>query len=170
MTKKAKKEQQEKDLSKEIIFAKPEDITQLIAMAYKTFDENELEGTGNDRDFDKITLSLTDWVIKDAVLVKRNEDNDKFIDGFIALRTSTTWWSEDPVLYTGIFYIKPEKRSFKLAKALLMAAKEYAIMNDIPLVIDIIDNKDVQRKTKLLEYLGFKRLGTLYTFNPLTPQ
>ena len=152
---------------KEIKFAQPRDITQIVAFGYKTFEENSLEEFGLLPDFTKMLANVADWVINDAVLVKRNKDDDRLIDGVIALQNSKIWWSEKECLAASLFYITPEKRSFTLARDLLKAAQEYAIMYKVPLIVDLVDNreKSVKLKQKLLRYLGFIEVGSLFIFN-----
>lgn len=148
----------------DITFAKPEDISQIVGFGYSSFDENLLEGLGVSPSFNKTLLNVTDWVINNAVFVKRNEENEKFVDGCCCCLVQKSWWSEDPVLSIALYYIKQEKRTFTLAKQLLEAAQEYAIIHNIPLTIDLIGQKDIERKKKLLKHLGFIELGTLFVF------
>ena len=154
------------DLVDEIKFALPEDVSQVAAFGFKTFKENNLEGYGVSPDLDKMIVNFTDWAINEAILVKRNDDDPKHIDGACAICKQTTWWSHSPVLMAALTYIKPEKRSFKLAYALLKAAQEYAIMNQLPLVVDIVGQTNVKKKIKLLKYLGFEEFGSLLVFKP----
>lgn len=166
------KEKQEQGFSpvdpvKEIKFAKPEDITQVVAFGYKSFTENSLNNKGMDPSFEKTVQAITHWVIEDAVLVKRNEEDDRYIDGVCAVKTTSTWWSDDPVLSIGLYYVKPEARSYKLARSLLKAAQEYAIMYKLPLVIDLV-GENSERQAKILTRLGFKKFGSaLIYYNEL---
>ncbi len=154
-------------LTNSIKFALPEDVAQIVSLGYKSFDENQLGEVSNcSPDFDKTLIAITDMLVNDVVLVKRNDENPKLIDGVIILKINYLWWSSDPCLVGVLFYTKPEHRSFTLAKNLLNAAKEYAIINNLPIVFDIFARKDVQKKIKLLKYLGFKECGTLYVFKP----
>ena len=146
--------------------ARPNDIPQIVALSYASFYENGLEGLGATPNFDKTVISVTDIVTNHMALVKRNEENDDLIDGIFLLKESTTWWSTDPVLYSVILFIKQDKRSFKLARALLERGKEYAIMESRPLVLDLFAQKDVEKKRKLLKYTGFTECGSLFIFNP----
>lgn len=149
----------------DIKFAKPEDFTQIVAFCYKAFEENQLEGSKCSIDFDKIVLEVTDNLTNHVVLVKRNTEDPRSIDGLIMLKVGSVWWSNDLILNNILFYTKPEVRSFKLAKDLLKAAQKYAIMNRLPFVFDIFDQKDATKKKNLLKYLGFKDYGSSYIFN-----
>lgn len=148
--------------TKDILFAKPEDIPQIVAFGYKSFEENTLPGSTS---FDKALNQITKLVLHDVVLVKRDKDNPKLINGVLAMEAQAPWFSEDPLLTIGLFYIKPELRSFKLARELLSSAQEYAIINNLPIVFDLFAQKDVDKKKKLLKYLGFKECGSFFTFN-----
>ena len=117
-------------------------------------------------DFEKTIIAITNSVIDDVVLVKRNAQDDKLIDGVLGMRISRVWWSNDPILHTFLFFIKEEHRSFSLARDLLKSAQEYAIINGLPIVFDLFAQKDVNKKIKLLKYLGFKECGTLLIFKP----
>lgn len=150
-----------------IKFAKPEDVTQIVSLGYKSFDENSLAGIGASPDFDKALLTLTESVVEDVVLVKRNEQDQRLIDGVLVLKHSETWWSNQTLLFSLLFFVKEEFRTTRTAVNLLKAAKEYAIINGLPIVFDIFAQKDVQKKKKLLKILGFKECGTLFIFNPL---
>ena len=160
------KQEQEHNPVEDIKFALPDDLPQVVAFGYKSFDDNGLKGYGTEPSFNKTVLNVQDWMVNHAVLVKRNEDNDKLIDGVIALQTTDTWWSEDAILYVTLFYIPPEKRTFSLAVNLLKAAQEYAIMLNIPLYIDLVGNFETKRKAKLFKYAGFEEFGTSFVFTP----
>ena len=156
---------QETDTVEEIKFALPEDIAQLVAFGYKSFEENGLADLSVQPTFNKAVVSMTDFVMNHAVLVKRNEEDPLHLDGAVVIQTTNLWWSEDKVLYAVLVYVKPEKRSLKVATNLLKAAQEYAIMNEMSLVIDLFGRKDITRKQKLLRYLNFEELGSTYIFS-----
>ncbi len=147
-----------------IKFALPEDIAQLVAFGYKGFEENGLKDLSIQPVFNSALLGMTDFVLNHAVLVKRNEEDPQYLDGAIVIQTTTLWWTDKPILYAVLTYVKPEKRSFKLASNLLKAAQEYAIMNEMSLVVDLFGLKDIARKQKLLRYLNFEELGSTYIF------
>lgn len=147
-----------------IEFAKLDDISQLTAMCFTVFEENNLKETNTIPDCNKILEEMFKSIIEHVVLVKRNDKNSKLIDGFLVLQAGSTWWTNEVFLNSLIFYIKPEFRSFKLAKDLLNEAKKYAIINNTPLVFDIFDKKNGDKKIKLLKYLGFKDYGSSLIF------
>lgn len=140
---------------------------QIVSLGYKSFYENFLDSLPCSPDFDKALHFITDAVMNDVVLVKRNVDNPKSIDGVLGMKIHYTWFSSEPTLHTFLFFIKEDKRSFLLAKDFLKAAQEYAIINRLPIVFDLFAQKDVSKKIKLLKYLGFKECGSLLIFNPI---
>lgn len=152
----------------QVKIAKPEDIPQLVALGYNSFEENDLSQYCSKPDFNKVLVGFTEMALDamSMVFTIRNKDNPDIVDGVLALKNDSLWWSNDTLLIEGFFYIKPEVRSFKMAKALLSNAKEYAIINKIPIVMDLFTQKDVEEKKKLLKYMGFKECGSFYIFVP----
>lgn len=148
----------------QVKFAKPEDALQLVNFGYKIYEENNLKDLNILDNFDLALNFMTKSVIEDVALVQRNKDNNKLIDGALVLNHSSIWFSKEHILTPSLFYIKPEHRSFKLARDLLCSAKEYAIINRIPIVFDLFAQKDVEKKKKLLKYLGFQDFGSSFVF------
>lgn len=146
--------------------ARPEDIPQIVALSYASFYENSLEDLGVAPDFNKTLITITSLVTDHFVLVDRNEENDTIVDAVFCLKEQSAWWSSEIILESLIFYIKPEKRTFKLARALLKKSQEYAIMENTPIVFSLFAQRDVSKKSKLLKYLGFKECGSFYIFLP----
>lgn len=144
--------------------AKIEDAPQLVALAVKSFDENKLEEIGFQKDIEKALKLIVDCILNKTVFIKRNELDQKLIEGFIVLEQGEVWFSSESVLKTVIIYIKPEVRSFKFVKDLINEAKKYAIIQKMPLFIDIFGQKDTEKKNKLFKYLGFKNYGSTFVF------
>lgn len=149
-----------------IKFALPTDISQITAMGYQSFKEADLQDLPYEPDFNKSLIQITNFVMDEVTLVKRDKDNEKFIDGVLIMSFQTNWYSSKEVLHSVLLYVKPNKRSSFVAKELLKAAKEYAIINKIPIVFDLFTQKDVEKKKRLLKILGFKEYGTFFVFNP----
>jgi hypothetical protein len=146
--------------------ARPEDMAQIVALSYASFYENALNNLGASPHFNKTVVTITDLITNHLVLVKRNEEDDTLIDGVFALKEHSAWWSTDLQLTALIFFIKPEKRNFKVARDLLKKSQEYAIMENTPIVFNLFAQRDVNKKGKLLKYLGFKECGSFFIFNP----
>jgi L-amino acid N-acyltransferase YncA len=139
-----------------IKFAKPEDIAQIAALAFKTYNEVELEDDAPE--FDMIVLVITQAVMTGVVLVRRNEEDDNLIDGVVVLDFTHSWWSRKPLLQQKFFYVKPEFRKTSLAKQFLKAVIEYGTINRIKIIFDFV-GKDFHRKAKLAQRMGFTTIG-----------
>ena len=150
----------------QVQFANPEEITQIAALCGKSFKENEYDKLGIEPSVEKTLTELAEAVAGGVVLVHRNPSNPKKLDGVLALAFSESWFSSHVYLAGLVFYINPEVRSYKLAKSFLETAKEYAIMNDVPIVFDSFGRKDAEQKKKLLKRLGFKDYGLGLIFVP----
>lgn len=149
----------------DVKFAQPQDVAQLVALGFSSFFENDLqEVVGEEPNFNKAMLAMTEAVIQEVALVKRNDKDPKNIDACMVMVQDTVWWGDTNVLKTMLFFIKQEHRSYQLAKALLQAAQEYAIMTRQPIVFDLFAQKDVHRKKKLLKRLGFEELGSFFVY------
>lgn len=145
-------------------FARPEDIPQIVSFAYQSFEDNGLKGYGVETSFEKITENITDWVTSHVVLVLRNKEDSRLIDGVLCLQFTETWWSFDVVLSNALFYLPKKTRTFKNARNLLRTGMEYGIINKVPIVMDLTGKTDIEKKRKFLSYMGFEDLGTLYIF------
>lgn len=147
-----------------IELARPEDVTQLSALAYKLY--NELEDLEDVQpDFIKISTEVLDLVTNHAVLTVRNKKNDKLIDGFIALKYSAPWWSNERVLSSVLFYVKPEHRNGKTFKKLLNGVKEYAIIVDMKVFLDI-SGSSFESRGRLIRRNKFRPYGGYYMYKP----
>ncbi len=150
--------------SSNIYVATPEDISQIVTLGYASYKENILDTYSCTPDFEKIVVFITDLVLGGGLVLVLKED-DK-VNGVLCFRKDSLWWSLDEVLYEALFYIKPEHRSFKNAKNLLNIAKKYGIITETPIVLDLFTQKDVDKKKRLLKYLGFKECGSFFVFEP----
>ena len=144
----------------DIKFAKPEDIPQIVSFAYNTHKDVELNDLA-EPSLAKITTTITDAVVQGVVLVKRNEKDPKHIDGVMALKYVSPWWSEEVLLKQLFFYVKPEARGSKVFDNLLQGASEYGIINQLPLGQEIVGVKHAA-KGALLKRKGYKKIGESY--------
>ncbi len=150
----------------QIKFAKIEDIPQIVSFAYSTFKEADLNATGLFPNNERVTLSIANCVNEHIALVKRDDEDERKIDGVLIAQITHLWWSNEPCLLGALFYIKPSKRSFNLAKGFLDAFKEYAIIEGIPCGLDLFVKRDTEKKRKLLTYCGFDEVGSYFVFRP----
>ena len=149
-----------------VTIATPEDIVQLVALGYMGYHEHKMEAYNQEPNYEKAMKVMTMAVIDDVPFVLRNEKDPNLIDGCLVLIHSETWFSTKIFLNNCLFFIKPEARSLKAANALLKAAKEYAIMNELEIVMDIIGGDRLESKKALLVRNGFKPCGSLYVYQP----
>lgn len=146
-----------------ITVALPEDIPQIAALTLANMKD---AGIPVSPCYEKVLISITNVVLQDICFVRRNKVNPKLVDGFLLLSHRVPEYSLDTILYGLMFYIKPEFRSFSLAKSLLNCAKKYGRIEGIPIVLDLFNSVDADKKKKLLTYLGFNEVGSLYVFIP----
>jgi hypothetical protein len=149
-----------------IEFAKPEDAPQIVALCCMSFEENKIGEAGIPKSIDKALQVILDCIIEHVILVKRNEQNPKLIDGILVTQAATDWWTETVVLHSLMFYIKPEFRTFKLVKEFIDEIKKYVILNKTALVFDVFGQMNASKKSKLMKYLGFKDFGSALIFTP----
>lgn len=149
-----------------IVMAQPTDIPQIVSFGYNSLKENELKGFGMSPSFNKTTEYITKLVLNTTVITLRDEIHPSLLDGVFTFDISSTWWSDEPILISSLFYIKKDKRNYKNASKILNAAKEYAIMVGMPLVLDLVTNTDTERKNKLFKKLGFVEVGSFFIFTP----
>lgn len=142
--------------------AKVEDIAQIVTFAYSTYKDVEL--TASKVDFEKVADSITKAVVRGVPFVIRNPENDDEILACLLLGVTSSWWSNEKLLEQLFFYVKPEIRGSKAFALLLDSAKEYGIMNDLPVIQGIV-GKDAQRKGNVLLRRGYESIGHTYMFN-----
>lgn len=113
------------------------------------------------------TLHLDKMALRLATAMSRCESFvyrvDGEIIGAIILDKTSTWWSHYQHLTDLFIYVKEEHRSFKVIKALLDAAKQYAIINKMRLELTIFNPDDLGRKEKLFNRLGYATEAMTFT-------
>lgn len=89
-------------------------------------------------------------------------EEDGKIVGAIGLYLNQYWFSAEPYLADMFYYVAPEARTSKAAKALLNEAKAFAAEVKLPLLIGILNANDLERKDIFMKRAGFKRAGAFY--------
>jgi hypothetical protein len=138
-----------------IKFAKVEDIPQIVSFCYKTY--QGLENLDLPKpDFIKITMKVTNWILNDVVLVHRESEDSKEINGVVVAERGSFWWSNDNnTLKTALFFVNPEyENSGRIAFDLVDALKEYADDFELNVLLDIIDKEE--NIDKLKKFIGMK--------------
>ena len=162
-----KAEKQEEVAEKKVTFAQPDDITQILGFAYKTYEDVKLEEA--EPSFKKITAEITDAVVQEVALVIRNEEDPKFIDACMVFKHAEPWWSEQVMLKQLFFYVKPELRGKGLFNDLLNAAEEYGKMSGLTVIQDII-GEGFEKKGKTLLKRGYAPIGSTHILTNYTKE
>jgi N-acetylglutamate synthase-like GNAT family acetyltransferase len=95
------------------------------------------------------------------VIVVINKKN--VIVGTLGAALDDTWYTDKKFLRLLWVHVLPECRNFKIARSMMIVLKEYAKSIKKPLIIEIFQGSDVERKHKLFTKLGFNILGGIYT-------
>ena len=88
-------------------------------------------------------------------------DNGEIV-GVLMLKPFYPWWTTSPVLSDGGFYVRKDCRSAKLFSAFMDCAESFASTQKLPLIIDLFNKEDVDRKDVLFRRRGFIRVGGTY--------
>lgn len=137
-------------------FARPEDIPQITAMAYKTYDTlGDLDLSPPD--FAKILQQITRWTVEDVVLVYRDNPEDVEIQGVIMAETGDMWWSNTSMLRTTLFYVsETHENKGRVALSLVEGLREYSETLGISVLLDIIDKEEnIAKIQRFLKVKGF---------------
>ena len=88
-------------------------------------------------------------------------DNGEVV-GVLMLKPFYPWWTTAQVLSDGGFFVRKDCRSAKLFSAFMDAAESFASSHKLPLIIDLFNKEDVDRKDVLFRRRGFSRVGGTY--------
>ena len=139
-----------------------QDLPTIAAFAFSTYKEVGLDYA--EPDMDLILAELTSSITANTTFVYKDEKQK--IQGCLVLQITSTWWSIKPMFFSALVYVSPEKRKSKIASELLKTAKEYAILNKMPVLIEFL-GKDYSRKASFVRKIhGFKDVGQSLYFNP----
>lgn len=110
-------------------------------------------------------LARTIYRILDrGVIFLAVEEEDKIV-GLIALDVFPSDFSDCVMMSDKYTYVLPEYRTATHGRDLLKAARDYAIMNKVPMQLSILSGEDIDRKDKLYQRLGLRKVGFTYTVN-----
>jgi hypothetical protein len=90
------------------------------------------------------------------------EDDNKII-GSIAMANCDTWYTDKAFYRTLWFFVDQEKRNPIIAKSLLDFAREYAKIRNIPMILEIVQGKDMERKHQWATRQHLNYLGGTYS-------
>lgn len=105
---------------------------------------------------DKVLNSIiNNWACAPCILL---EDNGRLI-GFYGLTTIAPYYTDEAVLGDYMLYINPEKRSYKAARILSIAARDVADKFNLVFDLNFITPANLNTKSRFLENMGAKVIG-----------
>jgi|TARA_R100001086_G_scaffold245807_1_gene177207 predicted N-acetyltransferase YhbS len=108
----------------------------------------------------KARENILEYIDKHFVIVA--EDDNKII-GSIAMANCDTWYTDKAFYRTLWFFVDQEKRNPQIAKSLLDFAREYAKIRNIPMILEIVQGKDMERKHQWATRQHLNYLGGTYS-------
>ena len=108
----------------------------------------------------KARENILEYIDKHFVFVA--EDDNKII-GSIAMANCDTWYTDKAFYRTLWFFVDQEKRNPQIAKSLLDFAREYAKIRNIPMILEIVQGKDMERKHQWATRQHLNYLGGTYS-------
>lgn len=108
----------------------------------------------------KARENILEYIDKHFVIVA--EDDNKII-GSIAMANCDTWYTDKAFYRTLWFFVDQEKRNPIIAKSLLDFAREYAKIRNIPMILEIVQGKDMERKHQWATRQHLNYLGGTYS-------
>jgi len=115
-------------------------------------------GTANNK---KLLDNIIFYIRDSFVIVVVNRKN--VIVGTLGAALDDTWYTDKKFLRMLWVHVLPKCRNFKVVRSMMIVLKEYAKSIKKPLIIEIFQGSDVQRKHMLFTKLGFDVLGGIYT-------
>lgn len=142
-------------LSLETLFADIEDLPTVSSLCIMGMDELGSNLPCRVSSEKLLNSILTFWACAPCILLKLGSD----IIGFYGLTAFKPFYSDDAVLGDYMLYIKPEHRSYKTARKLSIAARDFAKSKGMALELNFITDKDPLTKARFLENMGAKIVG-----------
>lgn len=144
--------------NKEFLFATPQDFEELVKFAI-SYHESAPDFFG-EYDLPRVVERMAMSFARAPAFIYKVDGE---IVGAIVLDKVARWWSTEEYITDLFMYIKPEHRSYSAIKTLLEQVKEYAIMNNnMRVELTIFNPNDLERKTKLMNRLGFKTMAVMF--------
>jgi GNAT superfamily N-acetyltransferase len=109
---------------------------------------------------DKLWNTLNGALIGGKIYV--HEEGDKFV-GCIVICPIDSYWSDGFVYHSLLYYVLPQYRKSMRAIQLLRAARDFAIKEGVEFNLTVETYTDIERKDKLFNKLGFRKMGGYYT-------
>jgi len=103
------------------------------------------------------------FYIKNSFVIVVEHEN--IIVGTLAATVDETWYSDKKFMRTLWLHVNPKHRNFRIFRSIMVVFKEYALANKVTAICEIFQGKDVERKDKAFNKLGFKVIGGTYIVN-----
>ena len=103
------------------------------------------------------------FYIKNSFVIVVEYEN--IIVGTLAATVDETWYSDKKFMRTLWLHVHPKHRNFRIFRSIMIVFKEYALANKVTAICEIFQGKDVERKDKAFNKLGFKVIGGTYIVN-----
>lgn len=104
---------------------------------------------------------VTAVAIQNALAIGIENKKGELVGAFL-MRPDTVWFSSTPALFEIGFFVRKDSRRSHAARLLIDAAKAIADDMGLPLFPTPFTGVDMDRKDKLFERTGFRRVGSIY--------
>jgi len=91
-------------------------------------------------------------------------EQDGDLLGILILDRTSWWWSKDEFIGDRVLFIRPDARNSDICRQFFTIAKKLAASQGLPLIMATINGVEVERKDKLYQRMGFKRMGGTYAW------
>lgn len=140
-------------------FAKPEDIPQIVALAFSAYRDTELEQISVAPNLKDVTLEVESMILDGVVLVKRNRLDPRLIDSVTCFEEGGLWWNKErPVLVQKLMYTVPEQRSVKTFMEMMRAVHKYCDMVRMAPMYSVVGNRK-EKIEKILQRFGYTEIS-----------
>ncbi len=137
-----------------------EDVKPIRNLLLNWLDESPLRlGKPNTRKGDSY---IYDIIYNNFVIVA---EKDNKIVGTISVVDEDTWYTDKKFFRVNWLYVDSKKRNSRIAKKLLEYVKEYVKINKMPLILEMTQGHDIDRKHQWLIRQNFEYLGGTYGDN-----
>ena len=134
------------------------DVIQIRELLKKWLIETKLNfGVTNNS---KARENILEYIRQNFVVVAVKDGK---IIGSIAMAHCDTWYTDKAFYRTLWFFVDENERNPSIAKSLLDFAREYAKVQNIPMILEIMQGKDMDRKHQWITRQNLDYLGGTYT-------
>lgn len=150
----------------EIRIATPEDMDQVMQLAFMAAEENGFIEPNTDRLVNEVWAALNQQSGLCAAIGKPGG----MIEGGVLLRIGQMWYSDAPVLEERVIFIHPEYRNAAGGRASKLCdfSKKVADSLGIPLLIGVLSNHRTAAKIRLYERQFGKQSGAFFLYGAKT--